>query len=244
MSRRIGMSVGPRTADSNGIRNSDGDRQHGEHLLRPGRQDLRLLLVGGVEVRAEEHRSHPPDLWGAEQAVRFDEQSDDHHDVRDDQRVAGAEHRVWPDRYWPAKISASPTMSPPTSAPCTESRPPRITAGRARNATSATSPVDGPGLGDRRRCGEHAAERREHGTGTPRDREHAPDVDALGHRRFLVLGDRSHGDAHPRPVEEVHGDERRAGRDHDGDVRPVELDAADPEVLVPHGTFERRGSRS
>ena len=30
-------------------------------------------------------------------------------------------------------------MSPPTSAPCTESRPPRITAGNARKATNTVS---------------------------------------------------------------------------------------------------------
>ena len=55
------------------------------------REDLVLLLVGGLQAGAVRTCSDPPDLGGAEQAVRTYEQSDDHHDVGDDHRVAGPE---------------------------------------------------------------------------------------------------------------------------------------------------------
>ena len=101
--------------------------------------------------------------------------------------------------------------------------------------------VDRAGLLDRRLHGEDAADGGEHRTGGPGDREHPPDVDALGHRRFLVVGDRPHRDAHARAVEEVHGDERDRGGDHRRDVRPVDDGARRRRTsLLPHGTASER----
>ncbi len=56
---------------------------------------------------------------------------------------------------------------------------------------------------------EHPGDRGERTGDRPRQREHGADRDPLGQRRFLVVGDRPHRQAHARVAEEreQHGDQ-------------------------------------
>ena len=156
----------------------------------------------------------------------------EHHDVGDDQLVAGAERvGVLGEVGAGEHLGAARSASPPTSAPATESSPPRMTAGSARKASAGDrrrGRAAGRSVTSRRRSRRRTASAARR---TPGDGEHPADRDALGQRRLLVEGDGAHGDAGPRAEEEV--DARRTPRaaamiatTHDqGIERAAELEA-------------------
>ena len=174
-----------------------------------------------------------------------DEQPDDHHDVGDDHRVAGAEHVGLPGRGTGRRRSRrAPTISPPTSAPGHRVQAAEDHRRQRPEGDELRLGLDRPGLGDRWLGGEDPADGGQHGARRPGDGEHPADADALGHRHLLVVGDGPHGDAGARPVEEEHGEEADARGDDGGDVRPVDEGVPDGERARPPRRGDRRGTGS
>ncbi len=107
-----------------------------------------------------------------------------------------------------------PTISPPTTAPTTESRPPRITTGNTLKPTRASwlsipsiAPQTTPPSADTMPG---------HGPG---EREIAPHVDPHCHRDLLTVGDRAHRNPDPALQEEP----GEGGEKHDANSGPDEL---------------------
>ena len=116
------------------------------------------------------------------------------------------------------------------SAPGTESRPPRITAGSERSAKPEIPIVTVPTpIGD---IDAHtAASSARRAARAPGDGEHLAHRDALGEGGFLVEGHGAHGDTGARAEEEEHGDKRHGGGDVGGDPRPIDRRPGDLELL-------------